>query len=378
MIRLRGIQNKTRQLFKDMSDIDYRLQYHPDLSPMGWHLGHGIFIENYWLHEVIQGNDQFTADKSLFLPHNCSKASRGPRLPGLQDLINQIQQQQDNNDLLLVEKTPPLSDHPLFKDEYIENLIIQHYAQHYEAIYCVLNQIALKQDKGVYEPQLILKPQTLVRDMVHVSAGEYFVGGELPLCRDNELPAHQIYLDEFYIASTPVTNGEYLHFMQDAGYQNQILWSTAGWQWREKNNIQHPEQWKQNSDMQWYGINHLGAFDLVCSDSVCGLSHYEACAFANWAGALLPHEHEWETAARLESIKETTNVWEWCNNLYSAYSNYNANPYNKDLSPGFDNNHYVLKGASQLSRAEIKRTSLRNFSLPHQRHIFAGLRLVYK
>ena len=104
LIRLRGIQNKTRKLFEGLSDIQYRLQYHHDLSPAGWYLGHGMFIENYWLHEVIQGDDQFTADKSLFFAKNCPISERGPRLPSLDLLISEITDQQDSNDLLLLQK----------------------------------------------------------------------------------------------------------------------------------------------------------------------------------------------------------------------------------------------------------------------------------
>ena len=383
LIRLRAIQNKTRKLFEGMSDIHYRLQYHHDLSPAGWYLGHGIFIENYWLHEVIQGDKQFTADKSLFFARNCPLFERGPRIPTLQSLTEEISAQQDCNDLLLIEKTQPLSEHPLFKDEYIENFLIQHYAQHYESIYLVLNQIALKKhnkDKKnhPYTPLSPLKPQALVKNISHIHGGDYTIGGEWPFSFDIELPSHKVHLDDFFIANTPVTNAQYLLFIEDNGYQNKTLWSEAGWQWRESHHIQHPEYWCQDKHSQWYGINHSGPCDLNANDSVYGISHYEACAFAQWAGARLPHEHEWETAARLELIKCTTCVWEWCKNTLFPYDGFTAFPY-KDLpQTRFDNGHYVLKGASLHTRPEIKRASFRNAYLPHHRHIFAGLRLVFE
>lgn len=362
MIRLRGIQNQTRKLFENMDDIHYRLQFHHDLSPMGWHLAHGLFIENYWLHEVIQGDNQFTHDKSLYLPQNCPKPERGPRLPPLKDLIQEIHQQQDDNDLLLLEKTPPLSDHPLFKDEYIENFIIQHYAQHYETIHMVLNQVAIKQDKGHYFPETKLKPQPLIKNISQVKQGDYLVGGEKPFSYDNELPAFNTHLNDFFIAHTPVTNGEYLQFIESNGYLEQEYWSKQGWNWRTENNILFPEHWKQNSSQEWYGINEQGAHDLNGKEFVCGLSHYEASAFAKWAGARLPHEHEWETAARLELLKNNTEVWEWCNNTFHPYDGFTTFPYDEYSKPWFDDSHYVLKGASQYTRPEIKRASFRNFS----------------
>lgn len=383
LIRLRAIQNLTRQLFSNLSDIHYRLQFHHDLSPAGWYLGRGIFIENYWLHEVLQNDDQFTADKSLFFSEHCPPAQRGPRLPSLKATLKEISAQQDDNDLLLLYKTPPLSDNPLFKDEFIENYIIQQYALLYEQTYRVFNQIALKKhalDKKnhPYEPQTPLKSQALIKNISHVKAATYLVGGELPLSFDNELPAHEIHLEDFFIANTPVTNGQYLLFIEEGGYQNKNLWCDEGWKWRKENTIQHPEHWHQNPQQQWYATHQLGAIDLNINDAVYGLSHYEASAFANWAGARLPHEHEWETAARLEVLKQTTHVWEWCNNVYSPYDEFKAFPEHDGGHLKYDENHYILKGASPHTRPEIKRASFRNAHLPHQRHIFAGLRLVFK
>lgn len=379
MIRLRAIQNKTRKLFEGMNDLHYRLQFHHDLSPAGWHLGHGLFIENYWLHEVLNNDKQFTEhESSLFIPENCPKPSRGPKLPPLNELLLKAQTQQDSNDLLLMEMIPPFSEQPLFKDEYIENFIIQHYAQHFETIHMVLSQIAIKNDKGQYIPDNNLTANSLNREMSHIKHGDHTVGGERPFAYDNELPRHIIHLDNYYIANTPITNSQFLSFIEDAGYSREELWSKEGWQWCIENNIQFPEHWRQNKQQQWYGINYLGAFDLLNNESVSGLSHYEASAFAKWAQARLPHEHEWETAARQEKIKHTTDVWEWCNNTFEPYEGYQPFPYNEYSSPWFDSKHYVLKGASHITRPEIKRASFRNFYQPHQRHIFAGVRLVFE
>lgn len=377
MIRLRAIQNKTRQLFENMNDLQYRLQYHHDLSPTGWHLGHGIFIENYWLNEVIASNNQYTQDDSLFIPQNCPKPERGPRLPPRKKLLEQIQQQQDRNALMLMEMIPPLSEHPLFEDEYIENFIIQHYAQHYETINMVLTQMSIRTDRGNYQPEHILQPRPVINSSKQIASGEYPVGGEKPFAYDNELPVHTVRLDTFHIEASPVSNGEFLNFIQQGGYKNAKWWSEQGWAWRSQNQVAHPDHWKQNAQGQWYGINHAGAFTLQDDAPVSGLSHYEASAFANFAGARLPHEHEWETAARLEYLHETISSWDWCCNTFQPYEGFNPFPYNEYSKPWFDNEHYVLKGASPYTRPEIRRASFRNFYQPHQRHIFAGLRLVY-
>ena len=378
LIRLRAIQNKTRKLFEGMSDLHYRLQFHSDLSPAGWHLGHGLFVENYWLHEVIQQNNELTSDTSLYIPENCPKPQRGPRLPPLHESLKNISAQQDINDLLLLEKTPPLSDHVLFKDEYIENFIIQHYAQHYETIHMVLQQIALKADKGDYQPKELLIAKMPKRDISHIKQDTYTVGGEKPLSYDNELPALQTTLNEFYISLKPVSNSEYLNFMHNEGYTKSNYWSDDGWRWLQENPSHHPEHWRQNSQHQWYGINHIGAYDLQGDDALYGINYYEACAFANWANARLPHEHEWETAARLEQLSQTAHAWEWCSNIFYAYDDFQSFPYEEYSTPWFDGKHFVLKGGSIFTRPEIKRASFRNFYQAHQRHMFAGLRLVYE
>jgi len=382
LIRLRAIQNKTKQLFENLHDIEYRLQYNPNLSPAGWYLNQGFFMENYWLHEVLQGNNSLTPDKSLYFPALCPLPEQGPRLPSLPGLLNKISTQQDINDLLLLEKTPPLSEHPLFKDEYIENVIIQQYARNYESIYMVLNQIALKKHNRSkkhhpYIPDTPLTPQPLLKNISQINKGSYVVGGEAPYSNDNECPAHEIQLEDFFIANTPVTNAQYLLFINDNGYSNKKLWSNEGWQWREKNAIQHPEYWVKNPQKQWYGINHLGPYDLNINDAIYGISQYEAAAFAHWAGGRLPHEHEWETAARLEVIKNTTHVWEWCNNTFAPYDRYKAYPFEQSPDYSHDNSCYLLKGASQYTRKELWRASYRNAAPPNQRHFFAGLRLIF-
>jgi len=378
MIRLRAVQNKSRELFENMNDVDYRLQFHKDLSALGWHLGHGFFTENYWLHEIIQGNSSLTLPSAdLFISANCPKAERGPKLPKLKNLLADMIEQQDINDLLLLEMTPPLSDHPLFKDEYIQNFIIQHYARHYEAMKIIFNQIGIKKDRGKYQPEKTLTSCALSKESVSIKTGEYAIGGELPYSCDNELPQHNTHLQSFKIATHPVSNAAYLTFIEADGYQSAEYWSKDGWQWQQQNNARCPEHWATNDNGEWYGIKQQGAFDLTASDAVYGINFYEARAFCKWAQARLPHEHEWEASVRSEKLHNTGKVWEWCNNPLFAYKGFKPFPYDEYSMPCFDNEYYVLRGASHYTRPEMRRASFRYFFKPDKRHIFAGLRLVF-
>ena len=378
MIRLRGIQNKMRQLVESLDDKNFRTQFHSELSPVGWHLGHCAFMEDFWLHEIIQGNKRFTKKlKKLYIPENCPRHKRGAKLPESKKLLSDIQQQQDENDLLLIEMIPPLSDHLLFKDEYIQNHIIQHYAQHYETMQMIINQIGLQQENPDFIPEKTLQARSVTIDVEQMPCADYEIGGEQPFAYDNELPKYIIQLETYNISTQPVSNAEFLAFMEDQGYTNTLHWSAEAWSWLQEHQHRHPEHWRQNINNDWYGLNEQGAFELNNNDPVYGISHYEASAFAHWASARLPHEHEWEACAKLERIENSGKVWEWCGNTFQPYKDFKAFPGDKTESC-FDDKHYVLKGATHFTRPEIKRASFRNYATADKRHIFAGLRLVFE
>lgn len=377
LIRLRAIQNKILRLFDDMDDHTYRNQFHTDLSPIGWHLGHCVYIENYWLHEVVQQDTSLTHHlEQLYIPENCPKPERGGKLPEKNTLLRQAHEDQDNNDILLLEMEPPLSEHKLFKDEYLQNFLIQHYAQHYETMQMILQQKAI-QTPQPYQCDKQLSSRKPNMSYETIAAGRYEMGDESSLAYDNELPRHSVDLESFNIASRPVSNGEYLAFIEADAYSNQNLWSEDGWTWNQQQQIRYPEHWKQDASGNWYMIKDGGPVDIPEEQPVYGISYYEACAYANWARARLPHEFEWEAAVRNQQLHNTGKVWEWCRNTFSPYPGFKAFPYEGYSKPWFDENHYVLRGGSAYTRPEIRRASFRNFFNPDKRHMFAGLRLVF-
>lgn len=358
-------------------DSDYRRQFHPDLSPSGWHLGHCVFTENYWIREVIGGQPLAVADRDLYVPELSRKPARGRRLPGFAELIDWAGREQRTNARRLG-TLQQRRRHPLLQGGFLETFLVQHYAQHYETL-CYLRAQRQRQ-QAAPPPDLISfaaeRPDP--DDSRILPAGDYAIGQPRPgRPYDNEHPRHSVRLDGCRLARRPLSNAAMLGFMMAGGYDDPAFWSAPGWRWRQSHNIQHPDYWQRSESGHWYGIDSSGSHALQPHEPVCGLSYYEATAIARWAGGRLAHEHEWEAAARAGLLECTGRVWEWCANAFYPYDGFHAYPYDGYSMPYFDNQHYVLRGGSRYTRRVIKRASFRNYYLPDKRYPFSGLRLAF-
>jgi len=365
-------------LVADADDATSRAQYHPDLSPLGWHLGHCVYTECFWLHEKVRGDASITAPiADLYTPPRTPKPERGALLPRRRDLVIWAREIQDFNLHYLRNLRPEWRQHPLFEDDYLIHFLVQHNSQHYETMLMILTQKSLGEYRSDGLRPTPLRAAPLNRETVALPAGHYRVGGERPTAYDNEVPKQQADLGPFSIGRQPVTNAEYLGFIEDGGYHNRSLWDEQGWEWLGNSGIEHPDHWRSTDDGAWHGIGIRGAYELAAGEPVSGISHHEASAFARWAGAQLPHEYQWEVACRVGLLEGTGRVWEWCRNTFHPYAGYSAFPYEEYSRPWFDQRHYSLKGGSLHTRPAIKRPSFRNFFEADKRHVFAGLRLVY-
>jgi gamma-glutamyl hercynylcysteine S-oxide synthase len=357
---------------------DFAEQYHPDLSPLGWHLGHCIYTENYWIHEMFLADTKCDQDMTaIFNPALSSKSVRGYSLPPHTALCQWARKTQDENRQCLTRNFDHRDQYGLMQNNFLVHFLIQHYAQHLETMQMCRNQSTL-QRKFPDKKSRPLESAGLNRSVKKIKSGHYTVGATTDrLPYDNEYPAHFVEIENITIASKPVTNSEFLNFMQSDGYQEKKYWSPAGWQWRIQHNIFHPEYWQLDEYQNWFGISPVGNYDLSATDPVHGLSYHEAEAFANWAGARLPHEYEWEIMDNSGLLENTGLVWEWCSNSFFPYTGFFAYPYDGYSMPYFDGTHYTLKGGSIYTRSVIKRSSFRNYYQADKRFMLAGMRLVF-
>ena len=379
LAELRMAQELVTALVEELDETTWREPLHPDLKPAGWYLGHCVWTECHWLQEVAMADGRFTAPvATLYAPAHTAGTARDGQLPQREALLQWAGGMQSLNQEALEDSTSTVHRHPLMADDYLLYFLIQYYSRHFEILMTVLTQRALQQDDGSFT---VSQPITAARedgDTHVVSPGHYRVGGRPPVACDNELPQQQATLGPYRIASRPVSNSNYLAFMEDGGYDTPSLWSEHGRTWLRQYGAQAPDHWRKDAGGNWYGIGNRGAYELMDADVLQGVSWYESQAYARWAGARLPHEHQWEVARRLQQLEQTGRAWEWCDNRFYPYEGFQPFPDDGFSTPGFDGSHYTLRGGSLHTRPSLRRASFRNYHTPDARHIFAGIRLVFE
>jgi ergothioneine biosynthesis protein EgtB len=195
---------------------------------------------------------------------------------------------------------------------------------------------------------------------------------------DNEGPRHAEVLRSFEISSTLVTCEDWLAFVADGGYERPELWMSDGWAAVRASGWNAPLYW-ESVGRRWDVFTAGGMVPVDPSSPVDHISWYEADAYARWAGARLPTEAEWETAAPEPGAEGSGwygAVWQWTASAYSPYPGFRpvggaVGEYNAK----FMVNQQVLRGSSWATPPGHARRTYRNFFPPASRWCVAGMRL---
>jgi ergothioneine biosynthesis protein EgtB len=226
---------------------------------------------------------------------------------------------------------------------------------------------------------------------------------------DNEYERHHLEAPPFAIDRRPVSNDDWLAFVEAGGYDTRAWWTEADWAWRSRDDITHPAFWRRREG-RWFWKAMFGEVPLPGGWPVY-VSHAEASAYARWKNARLPTEAQWHRASQgidsralriaghghfggvrfdpapIDSfpggvssfgVSELIgNGWEWTSTPFSPFVGFEPLPFYPGYSANFfDGRHFVLKGASVSTAADFLRPSFRNWFQPHYQHVFATFRLV--
>ena len=347
----------------------FKIKMYNDLSPIGWHIIHCLYVECIWIRsQFLDDNLLVNKLKNIADSISINPKNRGLNLPNY-EYIYKLTKNEFTKNLIIIKNIKDKK-----KVNYFVQFLINHHSQHLETIKIILNLINTKYNKATEKCFSIVQSKTFKFDPVNIKEGIFEIGSNNNnnFSYDNEKPLNYIKLESFQIDKKLIRVDEWLGFIKEGGYKNKKFWSKSGWKWKYKNKILLPLGWALHKDN--LSISTPYGFKKAENNTpVCNISYYELEAFAKWINLNIPHELQWEASFR--KIINKFNVWEWCNNYFFPYKGFKPYPYKEYSVPWFNNYYYTLKGASLFSEKELKRKTFRNFYKADVRYIFSGGRL---
>ncbi len=368
----------TEKLCEPLKIEDYIPQPIEDVSPPKWNIAHTTwFFEEMLLKKYVSNYQEFNPNYSFLFNSYYNTVGERTLRHKRGDLSRPTVKEVFEYRKYVDDKMLAFFDQDLQKD--IRDLVIlglNHEQQHQELFLTDLKYtLSINPIFPVYKEDfaLVEKINDAQEGFIEVEGGIKQIGftGE-GFHFDNELGRHKVYLKDFEISESLITNLDFIEFIEDGGYENHNLWHSEGWDWVNQNNINSPLYWHKK-DGEWFNFTLSGLHKLNPSSPLCHISFYEASAFADWKGMRLPTEYEWETAA---DKFEWGLRWEWTSSDYAPYPNFKtADGAVGEYNGKFMVNQRVLRGASVATSPGHSRMTYRNFFHPHLRWQFTGLRL---
>ncbi|HET6501898.1 MAG TPA: ergothioneine biosynthesis protein EgtB [Amycolatopsis sp.] len=409
-------RSRSTVLTDAVDDADLVRQHSKLMSPLVWDLAHIGSQEELWLVRDVGGLEPLRPDTDdLYDAFQHPRANR-PSLPLLGPAEARAYVGQVRAKAFDVLEKAPLEGRRLTEAAFAFGMITQHEQQHDETMLAT-HQLRTG-DPVLHAPAPPGRRTGPLPAEVLVPGGPFVMGTSLePWALDNERPAHEVGVAEFFIDTTPVTNGAYLEFVESGGYDERRWWSEAGWEYRRAHDITAPRFWRREPDGWWrtrFGVDE----PLPPDQFVVHVSFHEAEAYAAWAGKRLPTEAEWEKAARFDPATGQSrrypwgnedptpghanlgqrhlspavagaypagasalgvhqligDVWEWTSTDFGGYPGFAAFPYREYSEVFFGPGYKVLRGGSFGTDAAAIRGTFRNWDYPIRRQIFSGFR----
>lgn len=388
----RATRRLSEALVAPLSDADASLQSMEDASPAKWHLAHTTwFWETFVLREHAPDyrlpHPDWPFLFNSYYEAEGARISRAARGLLSRPTLAEVLYWRAHVDAAMA---------PLFGDPALADLIalgIAHEQQHIELLLTDIKHALFQNPLG---PAMWPGSAPLSAPAVAPLGWHRHPGGVVGIGHegagfafDNEGPRHRVLLEPFALADRLVTNGEWEQFIADGGYADPRLWLADGWAWVQRERIAAPLYWREDAH-----FTHQGWQPRDPNAPVTHISHFEADAFATWAGARLPTEFEWESIAashdpaggnQLDGAAPVLpagspglfgDCWQFTRSAYLPFPGFRVaagavGEYNGKFMSG----QVVLRGASCATVRGHSRPSYRNFFYPHQCWQFTGLRL---
>ena len=416
--QFRETRNRTLEIVKNLKIDDYVVQTAFFMSPPKWHIGHVSWIYEAIMSKIDKNYNFYSTEYSEYLnsyyqqfglPHD--KELRGVVS---RPTVDQIFQYFD----IINQRVEKFIQFNTLNAEQIRLIIMgfHHECQHQELLVYDLQHLLAEQYNPQRKNEIKSNPE-VEKKSIHIMGGLYILGyNGKEFCYDIELPQHKVFLNDYKIDAYPITNQQYIEFMEDGGYDNYKYWLSDGWEKVKKNKWRAPMYWEE-IDREWNIRDFAGIRKINPNEPVSHVSYYEADAYCKWAEKRLPTEAEWEKAACWNEEKQDKTIYPWgneypttekCNLFESHYWRCaDIGTFPKGSSPsgcqqmigdvwewtsseftgypgfksGFDEyndkwftNQKVLRGGSFATPNMSIRGSYRNFFRLDERWLFSGFR----
>lgn len=426
-----NVRNTTSIIFEPISIEDAVMQSDPFGSTPNWHSAHVTWFFQKILEKYKQNIDADSINTDYLNSYYqryrkiLPKSDRGkfPR-PKVSETLKyrSLIEEMFLKFLDNIERNNSLTRNMVYDIE----LANQHEMQHQELLIYDLQHYFQRFDDAEdnYQPRINKRPNNIDNlavepGMVKIPGGLYELGfSGSDFCYDNEVPEHKTYLNAYEIDTYPVTNKQFMAFIDAGGYEDYRFWLSDGWDIVNEKKWDAPLYW-QKIEGYWYKKDFGGLNKISPDEPVTNVSYYEADAYSKWAGKRIPTEAEWEKAASWnEDLEKKTiypwgdelpsdhnanlleswnwapcqigsypqgksyygchqmlgDVWEWTSSEYALYPGFRSKF--SEYTDKWAINQKVLRGGSFATPRSQIRNSYRNYFKPHERIPFSGFRCV--